>query len=401
MERYYTPNTVAELMIYLISPHSIPDSAIDICAGSWNLLKSSSNRWPDIALTGIDTDEKSEDHLLDGSIFFNTDGRKFALDALRKNQKYPIVLANPPFGSESYKVACLFKDLPGFSEIGYKALVRIETTMLLANLALLQNNGIMAIVLPQTVVNGDWAISIRKYVGNNFYLKKIVFLPDDVFGPDISTGILIIESIQKPNKKGTRVYTAQLLNNKYKLKYNNFISNKLIRQGCWQPVVYANQNNTNFEIKRGQIGNNFLVKTGKHPVIHSTDIENIRKNIQSPTRFCSQDIKVKGYFPHAENGDIVIIRVGRNCGLSAIIGSDIPTLISDCIYVIKAQNLELRNEIFNILASERFVKDLPSLIKGVSAKYLTIKELIGYLNARLGMEGDNRNDYNQATCAGA
>jgi len=72
--------------------------------------------------------------------------------------------------------------LPGYSVINKRALNRIETTMMLANLALIDNNGTLAAIIPHTLINGEWALELRKYISNNYNVKYIGTNTQDNFG---------------------------------------------------------------------------------------------------------------------------------------------------------------------------------------------------------------------------
>lgn len=397
MHRFYTPEIVAKLMIDLIPATIIPFSAIDICCGSWNLLYAVKNRFLDIKLSGIDIDKQSKTHAPRDSFFQCFDGRKFALKSLTNKKKYSLVVANPPFGKENLDKASLYNKLPGYSEMTTLALQRIETTMLLANLALVEHGGVLLAVVPSTLVDGDWAHCLRSYIANNYSLKCIINLPSLTFGRDISTSIIVIHN-SRSSHKVIPVYQAEISNKKYKLIFHYSINSTKIKSGLWIQNVIKTANNVPYSIKRGRISNDVLVKSGKTEVIHSTDIINLINHKSTPTRFLPNSFISHDSLPYASDGDIAVIRVGRNAGLAAKVSTDKNLLISDCLYIIKTKD----PRIWQVLNSSTYIKDLPLLRKGVTAKYITQNNLIQYINSKILMgEGlINDNISTQSICSG-
>lgn len=390
MHRFYTPKIVAQLMIDLIPVNFVPSSAIDICCGSWNLLHAVNNRFPDIKLSGIDIDKQSESYALKESFFQCIDGREFALKSISINNKYSLVVANPPFGKDNLSKVNLYNNLPGFSEMTTLASQRIETTMILANLALVEDGGFLVAVVPSTVIDGDWANFLRIYISNNFNLNCIINLPSLVFGRDISTCIVLIRK-DKNFKKVVPVFEADISNSSYKLNRKYSINRVQIKSGMWTKNNIINKHNNNtYDIIRGRVSNDILVSSGHTEVIHSTDIVNLINRKKNPTRFLPKCFNLTNSLPYASKGDIVVIRVGRNSGFAAKIITDKKLLISDCLYVIKSEN----PRIWEILNSSTYIKDLPLLRKGVTAKYITKGNLIQYINSKISMGEGFINDNN-------
>ncbi|MDD4760980.1 MAG: N-6 DNA methylase [Bacteroidaceae bacterium] len=402
MERFYTPEKAANLMIQLIPKTAKLDSAIDICSGSWNLLTAAKKKWPNLLFTGIDIDRKSINYKFEKSEFQRKDGREYSIKCFEKNISYSLVLANPPFGRESLKTAARFKKLLGYLEMRPLALQRIETTMILANLELLSKNGILVIVVPSTVINGDWALHLRKYIANNYYLNSIVHLPSNVFGSDISTSILVIEN-RKSKSRYVPIHKAEMKKNgNYKLAFVTRITQTQAKTGQWDCIKNLYNEDICFQIKRGRIGNNFLEINGLSPVIHSTDIELMINPEWKPTRYLTDIPKPTITIPYAKNGDIIIIRVGRNAGQAARLRTNKQMMISDCVYALESDDKDVLESIWRILNSSDYQEDLDSIRKGVTIKYITKESLKSYLNNRLDQKRGATVDHYQARseCAG-
>lgn len=383
MKRYYTPHAVAKLMVELISS-SQPKTAVDICVGSWNLLNAAKNRWIEINLFGVDIDSKSK-KLRNGNSFVCMDGRVFALKRLKTNVRFSLVLANPPFGKDDLGNISRFSALPGYNQMTSTALRRIETTMLLANLALLEEKGTMVVIVPRTVVDGEWSRCLRQYISNKFQLRYIVDLPRCVFGDEIYTTILVIENSETTSV--TKVYDTLLNGDEYQLWYKYFLPHNIVRESIWKPCVPKVTEDEGICIKRGSISNDILTNTGHRPVIHSTDIWNLRNGQWKPTRFMPSSLENRDTYNTASKGDIAVIRVGRNSGLAARIEFKSQVPASNCLIIIKTENKKKLERIWEVMNSSTYFADLGELRRGVGASYLTSDTLRAYLEARMRQGG--------------
>jgi len=381
MDRFYTPEIVAKLMVDHLAFEKEPTSAIDICAGSWNLLRTAQNRWPGLNIVGVDTDNDSRLFITNNSTFYCQDGRQFALNSLENNIKFPLVLANPPFCEEKVSAQKEFKALPGFVNMKTHALRRLETTMILANLAILADGGTMAIVVPNTLINGESLRSLRIFIANNYSVTKIIHLPNNVFNREICTSIVFLQATG-PTVAKIKIYDAELniSKHKYKTKYAHSIGAKQVKIGTWDNCnQFSNDLTFDFELRRGQISNSDLSYSGSIPVLHNSDISLLGPN-WIPTRYVEAD-SVPGSTAVAEPGDIVITRVGRNCGLFSLYNSKIPLYVSDCIIVLKKSSITA--SVLEVLNSTDYRQDLELLRRGVNVKYITLTSLREYLNKRL------------------
>ena len=383
-EKYYTPKNVAQAMVDLID-YKDPKSAIDICVGSWNLLQEASDKWIGIPLFGIDTDKASSSHvpLNATSTFHQMDGRQYALDCLKKERRFSVVLANPPFGKLIEKEKELFSGLPGLENLSLRALTRIESTMILANLSLIEENGYLAIIVPSTLIDGNWAQCLRLYISKEFHICSIIKLPDNIFGKDISTSMLIIKN-QRPNKnRFTKSIKAEVVNNVLIFKSEKNIEYDLIRQGNWTMIFNSDFGESDLEIYRGGVSSSVLQKRGTNVVLHSTDLAQISLSSWTGTRYSNSDEVAYSKVRNVKKGDIVLIRVGRNCGKTALINFSHELPASDCIIILRQTNRDKRKRLWSFLNSEEFHTDLCELRKGVSTFYLTANSLRQYLKTKI------------------
>lgn len=381
-QKFYTPKLVAEFIGGLVKEDN-PKNAVDICVGSWNLLRILSDKWSNIEIYGIDIDSSSQNKALKGAHFKCLDGREYALQCLEHNRKFGIVLANPPFGKESYLNYSRYSLLPGYKSLSKSALGRIESTMLLANLSLVEKGGTLIAIVPRTLINGDWALTLRKFVANNYFLQTIIHLPSAVFGRDISTSIIVIQNKKLPIELlTTEAYSARLIDDKglfethslTKFDYSQMID------GRWFNCVKPISAHSDIQILRGNISVSELELRGENPVIHSSDIRRIGFSGWKPTRFTS--LKHNSQII-TKSGDIIMVRVGRNCGQVTRAQGHIQFPISDCIYIIRHEDIKKTNNLWKHLNSPIYQKDLSLLKKGIGSQYISKSNLNNYLSASI------------------
>lgn len=348
--RFYTPLEVASLLIRMLSIPQ-PERIIDICCGSCNLLNVAGNRWKNAKLTGVDIVSQ----ISDGIHFVRMDGRDFAL---RATQLYPLVLANPPFDFVEIK-----REYPQLYKGVFKTYrtSRLENEMLLANLLLLDETGVLLIIMPSSFVEAESNRNIRKIIGQNYYVKNIIKLPEDTFGvAHINCYVLEIR-----HRLGQRFYTrfcaAVRDNNTYKLTNKVTISQKNIRDGNWC-AVNRHKTDVKWDIRRGNISSQTFSDSGV-PVLHTAKQSNDWK---PSIRYIKSVVDTPVY---ADHGDIIVSRIGKSAGQwCQYFGNRIP--ISDCLYRIKDPD--------GSIASALEGKEYNLIKKGVAVRYITVDDFMSW-----------------------
>lgn len=344
--KYYTPTKIAETLIWMLDMPE-PTKTIDICCGSCNLLNAAKKRWKNVQLWGVDLLPSETTDVN----FFCLDGRQYSINC---TDLYDLILANPPF--ERMGKRCEYTEL--YSNIFYSySTSRLENEMLLANLNLLKDKGTLLIILPSTFIEGDTNKSIRKLLGNNYYIERIIRLPDDTFGTsNIKSYALIIKNEICTNYV-TRYNSIENQNNTLLIKENGVILQKHIRYGEW-----INENKQIEEKKlisfRGKISSSLFCDKGI-PVLHTSK----KRTPWSPSIRYVSNYEIQNIF--VENNDILISRIGKSAG-SWIKYTGERMLISDCLIVIKDSNSNIYNKIKG--------KEFFHLVKGVATPYITLKD---------------------------
>lgn len=355
--KFYTPPEIAELLIsqIRITP---PENVIDICCGSCNLLHAAKKKWHKAILTGVDVNPTNDQSIR----FIEQDGRVFSLS---HPNEYSLVLANPPFDCNEKKDQYpeLYKGINNSFSTS-----RLEIEMLLANLNILSENGTLLIIMPSTFVVGQNYKKLKCFLASKYYIQKIFHLPDNAFGnTEISTCALVITKKQVINKI-TKRYYVEYANNQFIIKKEpTVVPNSMMLSGYWSDSCYSNNQCTiSVEIKRGNISSQYFIKDGKYPVLHTAKLHT---PWMPSVRYIS---RIKQNAIYADDGDIVISRIGKSAGQWCKYKGD-RVMISDCIYVIRDPD----DSIYRLLEGK--VYTLPH--KGVATKYITITDFLNWIQS--------------------
>lgn len=348
--KFYTPPKIANSLINELSI-SEPQRIVDICCGSCNLLVAARNKWPKAKLYGVDV---SGHPSVEDVLFEKKDGRQFAIE---HPNEFSLVVANPPFDYVENKKQ--FPDL-FVNEFKEFSTSRLEIEMLIANLMLLQPNGVLLVILPSSFVEAETHKNIRRIIANNYYINSIIKLDETTFGASrINSYALIIYNELQNNrdaKIGNSVDDC--------ISYTTYINSNELKKGKWT-IDNTSDNIVSLDIKRGNISSASFITRGQ-PILHTAKY---RSDWEPSKRYISKKITPTVF---AESGDIIVSRIGKSAGQWCVYKGE-KIAISDCLYRIKAPDLSVINKI----TGKRFNRDL----KGVATRYITITDFISWMTS--------------------
>ena len=241
---------------------------------------------------------------------------------------------------------------------------RLEIEMLIANLRLLQQNGVLLIIMPSSFVEAISYHTLRKIVASHFFVEKIIKLDNSTFGTSKINSYALIIHNKKQEEQNTRIGVS---NGKAceKIVYDSIISNDKMKKGYWtlEPEQGSNTSIILY-IKRGNISSaNFITKG--QPILHTAKI---RDKWKPSRRYISKSIKPTVF---AEEGDIIVSRIGKSAGQWYVYsGNKIP--ISDCLFCIKDPD----KLVFQKIKNRTYDKPL----KGVATPYITASDFEHWVN---------------------
>lgn len=363
---YYTPVNLAENILMLL-PDGKVNSIIDICCGSWNLLKAAKRKYSDASIIGVDIDRESRQHQIAGSQFYIGDGRQFALNQKRIGQTYDLILSNPPFGylcGENQK----YNDKHFILQHCYSGLIvkRYEGEMTQANLFLAHTGSILLFILPSTFVQGESFRKDRHQIAGDYRICSIVKLPSNTFGQGrINTFAIIMEKGVSAHID-TNIYEAKN-SDKWEIESLTQISYQDIIQGSWWLNSEPLRRKECLNLHRGTISSNDFVNQGE-TVLHNASKTG---EIWEPSVRYYNKSKVTSNITRAKKGDILVNRVGKSAGYWC--QNFIPDVaVSDCIIVIQDTSADLIEAFRKLSASDGRLK-IP--IRGVVTPYITAQDI--------------------------
>lgn len=360
---YYTPIDLARCILDIMPKIEIK-SIIDICCGSWNLLKAGSEKYPDAEVTGIDIDESSEKYRFGKSQFQIMDGREFARKEYKQGKTYDLILSNPPFGNIS-KEERIYLAEDDLAKVCYSKLLnkRYECEMMQANMLLAHERSVLLFILPYTFVAGVSFQKVRCQIAGAYSVLAIVKLPFSTFVKEgINTFAIILQKGEQC--KETMVYNAIYKGN-WKIEKMKAVSSIEIKEGNWW-FVKKNICQDKIKVFRGNVSSDKFTKEGQtvlHCAAKKTDKWRPSVRYYSVTGLKKNIVKAK-------KGDILINRIGKDAGYWHI--NEIDNIaVSDCLLVLSGITKNMLKILKKNSDGDGRLK-IP--VYGVAASYVTAED---------------------------
>lgn len=363
---FYTPLGVAERLLDLL-PEREYKNVIDICCGSWNLLKVAKNRFPDAQFTGVDIQQESVVDCFENADFFVQDGRDFALDAYKSHRLFDLVLANPPFGflkDDNRKFALAKEDyiVPGLNNHRY------ENEMIQANLMIAEEGASLIFILPSTFLEGEKNRKLRRTLAEKYWIREVIRLPLETFGSrQIHSCAIIIQKTCHQHFSVTNCYELVPNGKNYHIEKKGICSYDRILNGIWTNSEREKKEDTEIYSFRGGISSSQLSETGEE-VLHCSSL--INRNRWRPARRHCNNEKLLTCCKKAKPGDIIINRIGKCAGFWYFNTEHV--YISDCLIVFRSKNgIDLKKCFQKNSTNGKL--NVP--IKGVATRYVSASDI--------------------------
>jgi predicted RNA methylase len=374
--QYFTPSSLASILVtramsFLASP---PKNVLELAAGDGQLLISLLEIAPASTACAVDIDIDNIHSLKSKHPSFEC----IHFDALSEYLPIPkasfeLALANPPFISDvtidSYKQEIISKHLNINTKIGDK--IRSEIIFICKYLEHLQDEKILSIILPSSLISGDRHQFFRSALLSNYKILEIYQVIDcDFVDTEADTYIITICNSKNISDK----IPLKTINNKGEV-INELEIEKLKIIDRMDPKYHLSTNNKGStklgdvaSIKRGSSTHKEL-KSNEYNYIHTTNFNN--NNIFSNK---SQN-SIETNKDTIKNGDVIICRVGKRIVGKTIEYKGPEVLFSDCIYRVRFSNNKHKVNFLKFVKSEAGKNEFMRLSKGVCSKYLTIGDM--------------------------
>lgn len=386
--RYYTAGSVGALLVSALDS-SRPNVVLDLGAGDGALTSAAAKVWQDARYYTVDIDKNAKSSTLQkrfGASFIHHTGDALRLDIDRRigldKASADVALCNPPYirpkWRKSFSQLLEEAGLTGaYAKLGD---VPADILFIAQNLRFLKDDGQLGIIVPDGIIAGEHCASLRKILSLSHCIKKVIELPRNVFS--------------KTDAKAHIVVLSKSKNGPSEIEVKSLSSNGCLSQSLYVPresasyrldYTYLSQR-TGGEatkrifirdvasfVKRGSISSSER-SSFDYPVLHTSDITSADWEI--PKRFLLPKSKIgstKGLL--AQQGDILVARVGRNLHEKICIVKEGNVSVSDCIFVIRVPD-RYQYLLLRYLKSQQGRTILDSAARGVSARFLTTEAIL-------------------------
>lgn len=197
-QQYFTPYQIVDFMVKALRPF-LKGTVCDPACGTAGFL-TKVNDFADVKLLGFEVDERlawvSTLNLYihgadDFETYFMDNGGSLGSEADSFYETIDAILTNPPFGSDYTDSKLLGKYALGKDKNSRRrGILFIEQSW-----NLLKEDGMLAIIIDQGVLNSKTNIDVREYIFSHFKIMGIIDLPESAFLPyaNVSSSIMILQ----------------------------------------------------------------------------------------------------------------------------------------------------------------------------------------------------------------
>lgn len=376
-KQFFTPRKYSNIMINYLEMNE-PIKVIDLAMGECSLLIEAQKKWTNSEFYGNDIDLECCQKIDEQSLnikYFNKDVFEFDLidNILNKVGKVDLCLGNPPFyvikqNKDTKEILSLF----GLNAYIKGKNIPAEVIFILQCLRILKDNGILSLILPDGFFVNKHLELFRKFLINNYMIQKVIELPKNIFKKtEAKTHILILKNDRPLSKRIKLIY--QETNDEI-----NILGVDAIKRMdfSYYKNLFNEKNHkklSEFEIDFIRGKSKFQIKEFKDEhILHTTNFRTTN-SFKSKLRTVNQLSKYPDKI--AIPGDIILARVGSYCvGKVGLVESGF-FLITDCVFVIRVKDEELREKVYNSLNSVDGQEWIKSHSKGVAARHITLEDI--------------------------
>lgn len=215
-QQFFTPYQIVDFMVDMMV-ENLHGVVCDPACGTAGFLTQIARIAPETSLLGFEVDERlawvaNLNLLIHGRSDFKVlalgHGGSLGDEVKPYFNRLDAILTNPPFGSDYTERFLLDSFLLGIGKSSRRrGILFIEQSW-----KLLKENGVVAIIIDQGVLNSATNIDVRKFILDHFQILSIIDLPESAFMPyaSVSSSILILRKVLKPVRQNSVFYAKSL-----------------------------------------------------------------------------------------------------------------------------------------------------------------------------------------------
>ncbi|AXW24575.1 N-6 DNA methylase [Ralstonia solanacearum] len=394
--RYYTRWDIGDFLVGHIDIDA-PRALLDLGAGAGSLASAAAKRWSETNIFTVDVDVSASTQLK--ALMRTSASRRHShirADALStrlpellraRSAEIDAAVCNPPFIKPAWR--------SGFGEIledvGLSGCVPADggvdaaLLFLAQNLRMIERNARLGIILPDTMISTVRYRRFRQELVRRYAIEKIIKLPRGSFlGTDalasivvLRKGVPVAETVPLCKLTADRRLSAVVdVTVDQAIERLDYDYHSQADEGRLRREHIVLLSDLSAEVSRGSIENAVAGAAGIS-VLHTSGIDSTWLGRWRDLSDYPAETTASNALIHAEPGDILVARVGRNlhnkiCGVKA--GS---VAITDCVYRVRLPK-RYRNVVLRQLASIEGQEWLSSRAYGVSARQLTKADLLTF-----------------------
>jgi type I restriction-modification system DNA methylase subunit len=380
--RYYTNDIFSTLLISNLETRK-PKRIVDLGVGDASLTIAAYARWDKAKYFATEIEPKKATAIEKKLAFVKV----LNCDTLQPNASnklkvkfgsIDIAICNPPYirveNKERYNG--LFKSV-GCKKFSNLPRITSEIVFFAHNLKLLKQDGELGIIVSDSLVTGKEFKIFRETIFEKFNVRRIIQLPDNIFNKtEARTHIIFISKTKSINK------TCEILNSNIsgELSKKIIVAKHLLIDRMDYHFHSANIHSKagtktlkqiGAVIKRGKFSYKEL-RESKLSFFHSVHFKENGVNISF-----DKPVAKKHHSYSANEGDILMCRVGKRVVGKVVIVKFGRVVISDCIYRITVPK-RYRQVLLKSLRSEEGIAWLHAFAHGVCSQVISKSDLENY-----------------------
>ncbi|MEJ8307987.1 N-6 DNA methylase [Agrobacterium larrymoorei] len=369
---------VGNLLVDFIFDEKVK-SIVDLGCGSGSLTVPASLRWPDAEITTVDIDGDCE--ICRSDLLPTSRHQHLQMNVLTPDLRtrlpadFDLALCNPPFIKLPWIpwYAQIVEGTPFEKLVESKSLVSAEVMFIAQNIELLKERGLLALILPDTLVSGLKSREFRKTLLENFGIDAVVQLPRGSFSKTEARSFLLVVRKLKSKEPTVPLYNYDAVTGKsdaiiiskaegvHRLDYRYYTNSPREKSARTLSDIGA-------VVNRGNITAASARDRGVK-VFHTTDFASDLLNFDEAEQALGCEA--------ATAGDILLARVGRSLHLKVAKIVSGSVLVTDCVYIIRTPKT-YQDAVFRRLRSDEGAMKLKNLSRGVGAAHLPKSELMSF-----------------------
>jgi type I restriction enzyme M protein len=381
--RFYSPNWLSTLLATAL-PECSPTKLIDLGCGPGALSSAVATRWPNVLITTVDLDPgliPAEDLLGETRVHKCIDilAARVSNDLDVGQNEGDLVISNPPYTriATSASVVSLLQHGGLDAAIKGWTMVPADLVFLAQAIDLSRDGGVIAFIVPDTMISSDIMKEARRILLANHSLEKVIQLPRRTFlRTDAQAFILVL-------RKGGITRSVELCAvdamGTEQASVHIDAAMGVERLDC---VFHLASSGTDDRPSLAELGvtvargksNSRRVASSAVPIFHTCDFPISPGKSISIGGLDGGDVQCEGVV--AEKGDILLARVDRRLERKVALVGDGKCEISDCVLRLRAPS-DVRDRVLAGLISNEGARQISAVSRGTGARHISHKSVLG------------------------